>query len=99
MSFLDAISDPQNIKNSHLESRYSGSRKTRSENVGFANVLGVSKVLFKRFPLHFHWISMLFSNPTSGSRKCEMVPRNTHCFASRKTYSKTACIPNENGAE
>ena len=42
---------------------------------------------------------MLFSNPISGSRKCEMVPRNTHRFASRETHSKTACIPNENGAE
>jgi len=62
MSFLDAISDPQNIKYSHWESRYSGSRKTHSENVGFANVLGVSKVLFQRIPLHFHWKYMLFLN-------------------------------------
>ena len=77
MLFLNAISELQNIKYSNWKSRYYGSRKTRSANVCFLNVLEVSNLLFQRILLSFHWIFMLFLDAISELQNVKYSNWNT----------------------
>ena len=94
MTCLNAISELQNIKYSNWKSRYYGSRETRSEIIGFINILEVSKWLLGRFPLHFSWLFMLFWNAIPELQNIKYSRWKTRYYGNRKTLSENVGFVN-----